>query len=84
MLKFRFQPIHVPWKLYVVPDCLSRRSDSPIASSAPSKIDMDIHDISNVLPEYQNSLSASSWVALPPGGARPSKVAALLGEVCVS
>ena len=69
-------------KLHVVPDCLSRRSDSPIASSAPSIKDMDIHDISNVLPEYQNSLSAPSWVAPPPGGARPSKVAALLGEMC--
>ena len=80
-LKFRYQPVHIPGKLHVVPDCLSRCSDSPISASASPTTSLQPNtDISNVLPEYQNTLGAPSWVAPPPGGARPAQVAALLGE----
>ena len=79
-LMFRHRTVHVPGKLNVVPDCLSRRGDSPIPATIPTT-PLDIsYDISNILPEYQNTLGAPSWVAPPPGGARPAKIASLLGE----
>ena len=80
-LMYKFQPIFIPGKLHVIPDCLSRRSDSPIAATTPAPAAQPIEDISNVLPAYQHTLGAPSWVAPPPGGARPGQVAALLGEV---
>ena len=79
-LMFKFSPVHIPGKLHVVPDCLSRRSDSPIASLPPPPPPTKL-DISNIMPGYQDSLGAPSWVAPPPGGAKPAQVASLLGEV---
>ena len=76
---FKFTPVHIPGKLHVVPDCLSRRSDSPIASLPPPPPPTK-YDISNIMPGYQDSLGAPSWVAPPPGGAKPAQVASLLGE----
>ena len=82
-LQYRFQPVHIPGKLHVVPDCLSRRSDSPeVYHRSQHTPPTSSADISNILPEYQNTLGAPSWVAPPPGGARPAQVAALLGEQC--
>ena len=80
-LQFRHVPVHIPGKLHVVPDCMSRRSDSPIASLSVPPSSNQVHDISNILPEYQNNLGAPSWVAPPPGGARPAQVSSLLGEL---
>ena len=80
-LLFRHKPVHIPGKLNVIPDCMSRRSDSPIASTTPPSSPTTSYDISNVLPAYQNTLGAPSWVAPPPGGARPAQIASLLGEV---
>ena len=48
-------------------------------ATVPSSINLQA-DISNILPGYQDTLAAPSWVAPPPGGARPGQVAALLGE----
>ena len=80
-LMYRHVPIHIPGKLHVVPDCLSRRSDNPVTFNLPPSPNTNVsQDISNILPEYQNTLGAPSWVAPPPGGARPAQVATLLGE----
>ena len=79
-LQFRQVPVHIPGKLHVVPDCLSRRSDSPISSITPPPQPTLCSDISNILPEYQDTLGAPSWVAPAPGGARPAQIARLLGE----
>ena len=78
-MMYKFEPVYIPGKLHVVPDCFSRRSDNPIAASAPPPTQQQ-SDISNVLQGYQDNLAAPSWVAPPPGGARPGQVAALLGE----
>ena len=80
-LMFKFTTVHIPGKEHVIPDCMSRRWDSPHAATAtvPSSINLQA-DISNILPGYQDTLAAPSWVAPPPGGARPGQVAALLGE----
>ena len=81
-LMFRHKPVHIPGKLHVVPDCLSRRSDSPIASMPPTPPPTQ-YDISNILPGYQDSLAAPSWVSPPPGGARPAQIAGLIGEAAI-
>ena len=78
-LMFKHTPVLIPRKLNVIPDCWSRRSDSPISSLPPSQAPSQL-DISNILPAYQDSLGAPSWVAPPPGGVRPVQVAILLGE----
>ena len=79
-LKYRFNPVHVPGKLHVVPDCLSRRYDTPHDVQDQRTTKPPTADISNILPQYQDTLGAPSWVAPPPGGATPPRIAALLGE----
>ena len=59
---YSFIPVHVPGKKNVVPDCLSRRSDSPIPSHTSKS--HDILDASNILPEYKTQLGPPSWLLL--------------------
>ena len=59
---YTFTPTYIPGKLHVVPDCLSRRSDSPIP---PATRETPVLDISNVSPEYQDTCSPPSWVSQP-------------------
>ena len=59
---YTFTPAYIPGKLHVVPDCLSRRSDSPVPSPPPPK---PVLDISNVSPQYQDTCSPPSWVSQP-------------------
>ena len=66
---YRFTPTYILGKHHVVPDCLSRRSDSPIAGI--------------VEPAYADHLGPPSWVAPPPGGAKPTQVAKLTQEELV-
>ena len=67
-LAYRFQPIHIPGKLHVTPDALSRRSDSPIAVSKQTlKPKKDILDsmANNVQPAYSTTFGPPSWVSTP-------------------
>ena len=65
-LMFRFKPIHVPGKKNVVPDCWSRRQDSPIAQQPTQpQYPQAPMDISNILPGYQEHLGPPSWVSSP-------------------
>ena len=68
-LMYRFTPAFIPGKQHVVPECLSRRSDSPISDIT-----------STVEAGYATCLAPPAWVAQPPIGASPDCVAALLGE----
>ena len=79
-LMFRFSPIYVPGKKNVVPDCYSRRNDSPIATT-PAQLTTPIanYDISNILPAYQDHLGPPSWVSSPSDSTTTS-LAALLCE----
>ena len=65
-LMFRFKPVHVAGKDNVVPDCWSRRQDSPIATDPrPAPAALPSYDISNILPGYQDHLGPPSWVSSP-------------------
>ena len=61
---YSFTPAYIPGKLHVIPDCLSRRSDSPIPAPQPSA-DQPLIDISNVTSKYQDSCAPPSWVSHP-------------------
>jgi hypothetical protein len=62
-LMYSFAPTHIPGKLHVVPDSLSRRNDSPInMTDTPDTV---VLDTTNVHPEYQNSCAPPSWVSFP-------------------
>ena len=60
---FRFTPRYVPGKLHVVPDAMSRRSDSPIAD-LPTPVKKPPPD-NNVLEVYQDTFGPPSWVSGP-------------------
>ena len=66
-LAFRFKPIHIPGKLHVTADAMSRRSDSPIATQLKPKPRSDILDpmANNVLPAYSTTFGPPSWVSPP-------------------
>lgn len=66
-LAFRFKPIHIPGKLHVTADAMSRRSDSPIATQIKAKPRSDILDpmANNVLPAYSNTFGPPGWVSPP-------------------
>ena len=65
-LMYRFTTIHVAGKKNVVPDCWSRRNDSPIAQpTVPVQTPQLSLDISNILPGYQDHLGPPSWVSSP-------------------
>ena len=76
-LMYSFTPIHIPGKLHVVPDSMSRRSDSPIIA-LPAQ-DTVVLDTTNVQPGYLNSCSPPSWVSTPSN--TPANVLAALGMV---
>lgn len=61
---YTFTPTYIPGKLHVIPDCLSRRSDSPNPPPSPTT-DQPLMDISNVTQNYQNSCAPPSWVSHP-------------------
>ena len=60
---FRFTPRYVPGKHHVVPDAMSRRSDSPIAD-LPTPVKRPPPD-NNVLEGYQDTFGPLSWVSGP-------------------
>ena len=62
-MAYQFTPVHIPGKKHVVPDTLSRRTDSPVlAAPKPPKIaPMD----SAVTAEYCDSFGPPSWVSPP-------------------
>ena len=60
---YRFTPVHVPGKLHVVPDALSRRADSPIVSIPKSNPAPPVDN--GVLKEYENSFGPPDWVSQP-------------------
>ena len=62
-MAYQFTPVHIPGKKHVVPDTLSRRTDSPVfAAPKPKKIaPMD----SAVTAEYCDSFGPPSWVSPP-------------------
>ena len=62
-MSYRFQPVHVPGKKHVVPDTLSRRSDSP--AFAFPRIPREPPPSNNVLPAYENTFGPPNWVAEP-------------------
>ena len=62
-MAYRFQPVHVPGKKHVVPDTMSRRSDSP-AYDYP-RLPREPPTTNNVLPEYQATFGPPDWVASP-------------------
>ena len=62
-MAYRFQPVHVPGKKHVVPDTMSRRSDSP-AYDYP-RLPREPPTTNNVLPEYQDTFGPPDWVASP-------------------
>ena len=62
-MAYRFEPIYLPGKLHVVPDTMSRRRDSPIAS-LPKK-PKDPPPVNNVDPLYATTFGPPVWVAQP-------------------
>ena len=67
MLPYRFTPVYIPGKKHVVPDCYSRRGDSPITPSQPDT-SVDLLDIGNVEPGYSNTFGPPAWVSSPAAG----------------
>ena len=65
-LPYRFTPTFVPGKFNVIPDCWSRRSDSPLEQSPPST--RETQDISNVTSAYSSHLGPPDWVNRPQPG----------------
>ena len=71
LLPYRFTPIYIPGKKHVVPDCYSRRGDSPVAPFKPDTT-VDLLDISNVQPGYSDTFGPPSWVSSPAGNSGSS------------
>ena len=62
-MAYQFTPIHVPGKKHVVPDALSRRSDSPALNlPKPTPADMIV---TNVDPAYSDACTPPQWVSKP-------------------
>ena len=62
-LMFSYQTKYIPGKLHVIPDCFSRRADTP--HTLPPATPVPVTDISNVSPAYQSHLGPPSWVSGP-------------------
>lgn len=71
LLPYRFEPIFVPGKLHVTPDCYSRRGDSPVVQPQTDP-GINLLDIENVGPGYSTTFGPPSWVSGPrsPGAER--------------
>ena len=70
-LMYSFTPTYIPGKLHVVPDCFSRRTDSP---NPPQPAVPLPTEAPNVGPEYQDNFGPPSWVSQP----------AFLAPLCLS
>jgi hypothetical protein len=64
MLPYRFTPVYIPGKEHVVPDCHSRRGDSPVLPE-PAGPEVDLLDIENVESGYSDCFGAPNWVSGP-------------------
>ena len=62
-LAYRFLPVHIPGKKHIVPDTLSRRSDSPV--NLLPKVPKTPPISNNVLPEYADEFGPPSWISQP-------------------
>ena len=62
-MAYRFKPIYIPGKAHVVPDTMSRRSDSPIAIIPKRKAPPPV--VNNVLPAYSETMGPPTWVTPP-------------------
>ena len=62
-MAYHYTPVHIPGKKHVVPDTLSRRSDSP-ALELPKPMPADTI-ITNVDPAYSESCESPQWVSKP-------------------
>ena len=60
-MAFRFKPVYVPGKLHVVPDAMSRRSDSPVHDLQKPPVAPPVDN--NVLPGYSETFGPPSWVS---------------------
>ena len=60
---FKFTPRYVPGKLHVVPDTMSRRSDSPVREYPT--LPKNPPPVNNVQPQYADSFGPPSWVSVP-------------------
>ena len=63
-MRYRFTVYHIPGKKNVIPDTMSRRSDSPIMTT-PSRMQVDWTAQSNVSSKYSEHLGQPSWVSPP-------------------
>ena len=61
-MMYSFTPTYIPGKLHVVPDCFSRRTDSPHPPQPAVPLPTEAP---NVGPEYQNTFGPPSWVSQP-------------------
>ena len=59
-LAYRFSPVHIPGKKHIVPDTLSRRSDSPV--NLLPKLPKLPPVSNNVLPGYADEFGPPSWL----------------------
>ena len=66
LLPFRFTPLHVPGKFNVIPDTMSRRTDTPYShqSNQASK-ETNMLDISNINEGYSSTFGPPAWVSRP-------------------
>ena len=64
LLPYKFEPVFVPGKFHVTPDCYSRRGDSPVVQPQPDT-GIDLLDIKNVGPGYSSTFGPPSWISGP-------------------
>ena len=62
LLPFRFTPVYVAGNKNVTPDCLSRRTDSPVLP-IPAAPPINLLDIANVEAGYCHDFGPPTWVS---------------------